>query len=167
MSRKPWIIAAAALVVALQAPVAAADPVDTARANELKARAEALFDQPARWIEAARLLEKSVEYRATTDGEIHNSLMTAAGIWLSSGEPRRAYSAARRAGENAHARGCVDDAANSFISAAGVAARLGAGKEAGELMERARMLAESPLLDAQARARILARDHQPLRVAGQ
>ena len=62
---------------------------------QLKARAVQLYSQPARWAEAARLLEKSVAYRAAWDAEIHNSLMTAASIWQSTGEYARAEEAYR------------------------------------------------------------------------
>jgi len=158
--------AAAALMLAFQANTAAAGEPDIKKADELKAQAVQLFDQPARWMEAARLLEKSVEYRDAADAEIHASLMTAAGIWMSSGEYSRAYRTARRAGENAHARGAVQDAAHSFISAAAVAAQLGRTGDAEELMERARLLAASPLLNQQERNHILARDMQFVAVRG-
>jgi tetratricopeptide (TPR) repeat protein len=158
MIAKRMIPAAAALMVAFQANTAEAWQPDVEKAEALKAQAEQLFDQPARWVEAARLLEKSVEYRPATDAEIHASLMTAASIWLNAGDQERAYSAARRAGENAHDRGAVPDAAHAFISAAAVAAGLGHRREADALMDRARMLAESPLLSQQQRSRILARD---------
>ena len=158
MSAKRWMTTAAALMLAVQANVAAAHEVNSGKADELKARAVVLYSQPARWTEAARLLEKSVEYRAAYDAEIHTSLMTAASIWMSVGDYARAYGDALRAAENAHARGAVQDAAHSFISAAAVAAQLGRSREAGELMERARTLAWSPLLQDQERERILARD---------
>lgn len=158
MTTRRMMMAAAALMVAFQATTAAAHEPNMEKAEALKAQAVQLFDQPDRWVDAARLLEKSVEYRSAADPETHASLMTAASIWVSAGELSRAYSAARRAGENAHARGAVQDAAHSFISAAAVAASVGHTRDAEELMGRARMLAESPLLDQQERSRILSRD---------
>ena len=157
-SIKRTSILATALAVAVQAAPAAANEVDIEKAEALRARAASLFNIPGRWTEAARLLEESVTYRPAHDPAIHSSLMIAASIWVSVGDVRRGYELAVQAGESAHARGAVLDAAHTFMSAAAVAVELGDRPAAERLVNRARLLAASPLLAEQDRDRILARD---------
>lgn len=156
--------ASAALALSLLAlPVAALDgadapDIDPVKAAQLHAQAAALFDTPARWSEAADLLVRSVVHRAPADPQIHTSLMIAAAIRVTEGRLAEGSDLAERAGESALARGAVLAAAHSFMSAAGAAAQGGNAQRAEDLIERARLLAGSPLLEESERRSILARD---------
>lgn len=151
------MVAAGALLVLGAAPTAgqemgyamAAPPAPTVeRADELKAQAEALYSQPKRWRKAMRLLEQSAALRAADDPEAFTCLMFAGRLGAAVGEYSAARAALQKAGEHALARGAVTDAAYAFIDAAHAAAMEKDVELARELLDRAALLAKSPLLSA-------------------
>lgn len=156
------VIAAGALLVmnvaGAQAQVAygmpaprGAEDVEVTRADELRDQAVALYGQPKQWKKAARLLEESAELRTADDAEAYTCYVIAGRLAAARGDNRAAEKSLRAAAEHALARGAVVDAASAFIDAAHAAARAGNAAGAKELMERASLLATSPLLDAQDR----------------
>ncbi len=163
MKMRTSVMAAAALValqvstadamqVAYGMPAPRGPEVSVERADELKARAEALYGQPKQWGKAVRLLEKSAELRAADDADAYTCYIMAGRLAAALGDNGEAEQVLRKAGEHALARGAVVDAASAFIDAAHAAARAGNPAGAQELLERARLLSGSPLLDAADRA---------------
>ncbi|HSJ25264.1 MAG TPA: hypothetical protein VK929_11370 [Longimicrobiales bacterium] len=148
-----FVVVAAAVSMTAAAPAEAVqhDPnpvvVDQQRADELRAQAEAYFGQPQHWRRAARLLERSAALRPAEDPAGYSCLVLAASLRAATGD----YAAARRlyekAGDQAMARGAVMDAAHAYIDAAHAATQ-GRSVDALDLVERARLLASSPLLSA-------------------
>jgi hypothetical protein len=149
-----------AVAVALMLPAAAQagavpGPVDVARAKLLRARAEALFEQPKSWGKAAKLLEESAALRAADDAEAYDCLVSAARIRAALGDNAASERNFRQAAEHALARGAVMDAAQGYVFAAHAAKRDGDVQSATELVEKARLLTNSPLLGATERATVL------------
>jgi hypothetical protein len=150
-----------ALAAALLLPGAASagetpGPVNTERAKLLRARAEALFDQPSHWRKAAKLMEESAGLRAADDHEAYECLISAGRIraWLKDpGAARRNF---ERAGDHALARGAVIDAAHAYVFAAHAAKAKQDISAARTLVERARLLSTSPRLTASERGQLLA-----------
>lgn len=150
-----------AVALSLASPLAAtADGPpgpDKDRARKLRAQAEALFDQPNEWGKAARLLEKSAEYRTADDPEAYNCLLYAGKIRASMGDYSAAKGLLERAAQQALARGAVMDAATAYVDAA-FAAKAGLnGTAAVEMIEKARLLTSSPLLSSDQRVALLDR----------
>jgi outer membrane PBP1 activator LpoA protein len=136
--------AAAMQDAGVQLAAAVTPPVD--RAAVLRAEAEELFSQPRRWSRAASLLERSAEIGGMTDANSFGSLLLAGRLRANTRDYAAAYQNLEKAGEHALARGAVLDAAHAFIDAAHVAAADGNRKNARAMVERAKLLAESPLL---------------------
>lgn len=130
------------------APPAKREP-DVVRARELRAAAEALFDNPRQWREVARLMEASARIRPADDAEVYDCLRYAANARAALGEYRHARRLLERAAQHALARGALLDAADAYVSAAVLAADRGDGEAAGRLAEKVRLLALSPLLSAE------------------
>ncbi|CAN5797666.1 hypothetical protein BH23GEM9_BH23GEM9_16150 [soil metagenome] len=154
------IVVGAVPATAMQAGsmmIASADEPSTERAHALRAQAEELFSKPSQWRRAARLLEQSAQLRSADDPGAYTCWMNAARLQAGMGS----FSAARRnlekAAAHAVARGEVVDAANAYIDAAHVAVKEGQAHQAVGLIEKASLLASSPLLDGEQAARINAR----------
>ena len=149
----------AAAMLAMPVHAAATPAHDTAvttpkpdheRAQELRVQAEALFSQPKQWRKAIRLLEESAELRDANDRGATVCLSLAGRIRSALGDYSGARQSLQKAGDHALARGSILEAAHSYLDAAHVAIREKNGQAAQELVNRALLLAESPLLtDAQ------------------
>lgn len=122
------------------------------RADELRAEAESLFSQPKRWEKAMRLMRESAELRTADDPEAFTCLMYAGQLGVAVGEYDAAYAALHAAAEHALARGALRDAASAYIDAAHAARLKQDVAAAKEMIERASLLATSPLLSASDRA---------------
>lgn len=140
-------ILSAAPVLAGQGAEAAARPApEPDKAGQLRAEAEALFSQPKQWKKAARLLEQSAALRDAGDAEAYDCLIYAGRIRAALGDLQGARLALEKAAAHALARGEIVDAANAFIDAAHAAAALKDARGARDLVERATLLTQSPLL---------------------
>ena len=151
--------AALAATVMLMTPVAAAastgDDSTATTAQELKARAELLYDQPGQWKAAADLLRKSAALLDDGDAQQFETLLTAGRVYGQAGDLTRARKTLQMAAESALERGAVMQAGQAYLEAAHVAARQGSAHRALALREKARVLAESPHLSAQERSYLL------------
>jgi hypothetical protein len=132
-------------------------PAATERARQLRAEAEALYTQPRQWRKAARLLEQSAQLRGADDPEAYSCWMYAARLRASIGDYAGARLGLEKAAAHALARGAVIDAAHAYIDAAHVALQERQPQRAQQLVEQARLLASSPLLDADQADQIVAR----------
>jgi hypothetical protein len=130
---------------------------DRERAKLLRAKAEALFDQPVEWRRAAKLLEESAGLRSADDAEAYDCLIYAGRIRAALGDFGVATRLLSRAGEHALARGAVPQAAQAFVDAAFSAKAALNSTEAAELLEKARLLTGSPMLSVGEKTRLLAR----------
>ncbi len=137
---------------AMAAPRKAEAPVT--RADKLKQEAESMFSTPKQWKKAQRLLVESAEMRDATDAEAYTCYMLAGRLAAVLGDNDDARESLRKAAEHALARGAIVDAATAFIDAAHAAARVGDADEVESLMQRAELLANSPLISEQDRTAI-------------
>lgn len=119
---------------------------DLERAQDLYAQAEALLSQPRQWRRAVRLFEQSAALREASDPEVYNCLQLAGQLRASFRDYNGARMTLERAGDHALARGAVLEAAKAYIDAAYAAARVQQVDEAHTLLDRAALLAASPLL---------------------
>jgi tetratricopeptide (TPR) repeat protein len=128
----------------------AVDPTPNAdKARELRLQAEALFSQPKQWRKAVKLLEQSAELRPASDPEAYTCLLYAGRIQASIGDLAGAQKNLEKAAEIALARGAVMEAAHAYVDAAHVAASTKMVDRAKDLLERATLLRDSPLLSAE------------------
>jgi hypothetical protein len=130
---------------------------DALRASEMRAEAEHYFSAPRYWRCAARLLERSVDYRTPEDAETYRTLIVAGNLRAAMGEYNTAQANFERAAHHAAARGAVLDAAHGYINAAHAAVKGGNGHQAGRLVERARLLSSSPMLSEAQKTQITRR----------
>jgi len=151
----------AAMALSLALPLAAradgSPGPDKERARLLRARAEALFDQPTEWRHAARLLEESAGLRTADDPETYDCLLYAGRIRAGIGDFDAAAGLLEHAAEHALARGAVPEAAQAYVDAAFSAKAAKHGTQAAALLEKARLLTGSPALSAQEKELLLAR----------
>src|ERR671923_221091 len=127
------------------------------RARTLHAQAEELYSQPKQWKKAARLLEQSAQLREVNDPDIYTCLMYAGRLRAATNDLPNAREDLENAAAHALSRGAVMEAAHALIDAAHVASSAKDIPAARELVRRASMLAESPLLSAEQKAEINAR----------
>lgn len=127
------------------------------KARELRAQAEALFSQPRQWRKAVRLLEQSAQLREATDPDGYMCLLYAGRIQAAIGDLQGARQNLEKAANQAMARGSIVEAAHAYIDAAFVAAEAKQGQAAQQLIQRASLLAESPLLSAEQKAGLTTR----------
>jgi tetratricopeptide (TPR) repeat protein len=127
------------------------------KARELRAQAEALYTQPGKWRKAARLLEQSAALRDANDPEAYSCLMYAGRIQASLGDFSNARANLEKAAVHALARGAVVEAAHAYIDAAHVASSEKQIEIAKELVGRATLLSQSPLLSDEQKKLITAR----------
>lgn len=165
MNAKRISLTVATLAILSAAPVLAGqgseasvrpDP-EPEKAEQLREQAEALFSQPKQWKKAVRLLEQSAELRAADDPEAYDCLMYAGRIRAAIGDLRGAREDLEKAAAHALARGEIIDAANAFIDAAHAAVALKDARGARDLVERASLLTQSPLLSMQQRNHLQSR----------
>ena len=127
------------------------------QADRLAEQAYRLFSERRSWGKAARLLERSAGMRDASDPERADALLEAARVYShvgAHGDARRAFEgAAAAAGE----RGAVVVAAHALLDAAIVTAIGGDSEAAAKLLQKARLLADSPHLAAADRDSILKR----------
>ena len=116
------------------------------RARELRLQAEALFSQPRQWKKAVRLLEESASLRGDDDRDASACLALAGRLRHALGDYSGARQTLARAGDRAMARGSVLEAAHAYLDAAHAAVKEENGAAAHELVARALLLTESPLL---------------------
>jgi hypothetical protein len=119
------------------------------RARALRAQAEELYSQPKHWKKAARLLEQSAQLRAVNDPETYSCLMYAGRLRAAVNDLAGARVDLEHAAAHALARGEIIEAAHAYIDAAHVASSQKNSAAARELVQRATLLAESPLLTAE------------------
>ncbi len=135
------------------------DPVE--KAVELERKAEALYGQPSRYAEAARLHMRAAQLRQGSDPLHVRNLEMAARLFFYSRHKTEALHAMEAAAERALAAGDVVNAANNFVDASHLAGLSGSADGARRLADRARLLMKSPLLTEKDRETVEAR----LRVA--
>lgn len=150
--------AALAATVMMMAPLAAGASTDdtaTTRAQELRAKAELLYDQPGQWKTAADLLRRSAALLDATDASRFETLVTAGRVYGQAGELNKARKMLEEAAQSALERGAVLQAGQAYLEAAHIAARQGSTRRALGLQEKARTLADSPHLSAENRRLLL------------
>jgi len=121
--------------------------VDTDEAVRLETKARDLLAETNKWDRAASLFRRAAEYREAGDPEAVRDLLQAARLSYYDGDRRPAVRDLENAGEPALNRGDVIVAANAFADAAWVAGNYGQGDRATALLNRARLLSNSPLIE--------------------
>jgi hypothetical protein len=134
-------------------------PYDVARAEQLRAKALALYSEPGSWKRVAWLHERAARLRPPDDPRLIGDLVVAAALIDRYGNHRQARRLMEEAAGAALAVGDVAQAAHHYITAAIMANRTNDGATAWKLVNKAQLLANSPLLDKYAcdciRARII------------
>lgn len=108
----------AVLAVSVLVPAAARAQAPSLRADALRAGAEALFERPTRYRQAADLLVRSARLRDDSDPEKVPSLLKAARLYDYGGDFGRAASNAIEAGRIALRNGELVSAGHAWIDAA-------------------------------------------------
>lgn len=143
----------------------ALDPVQVSAAASSTANPEAdavareaadRYGTPKRWREAARLHRRAAELHGE-DAQAVPQLRMAAWLYSASGDPASARVMMERAGDRASAVGDIDAAANAYVDAALFAIAETRYDRLPALVQRARVLADAPLLPQTRRAAILQR----------
>lgn len=135
----------------------ATDATDVARAEALEAKAEALYQSPGKYKQAARLHEQAAGLRPAGDEKRWTGLRQAARLYYYAGSASQSRAAMVRAADEAMAAGDVITAASTYLDAAFLFRETGRGAEAAELVRKAQLLSNSPLLSRQDRNAILSR----------
>lgn len=130
---------------------------DIERALKLEAQAMAYLDKPDKNGAMASLLERAAEYREDADPHKVENLRNASRLHYYAGNLRRAENAAQRAAGLALRQGDVVEASHAYLDAALLASEQGNAERAHKWVDEVRMLAQSPLLDAESRAQIESR----------
>lgn len=148
-----------AAVLMMPAGVEASVPVreNVKKARELRAQAEALFDQPKEWRKVARLMEESAMLRSADDPEKYECLLYAGRTRANLGDMKSAQRLLGQAAEAALARGAVVEAAQAYVDAAFSAQAAKDVLAAATFAEKARVLATSPLITEQERVSVISR----------
>ena len=148
---RAWVVAVAAL-----AP-AAVYGQSTNEAARLEADALSLSESPADLGKAADLFRQAATLRPSGDPMVVKDLIQAARFAFYSGRSDHALKDFAFAAETALRLGDVLAAAESFLDAAWVAAKVHDGRLALRYADRARELSSSPVLRDTDRARLLSR----------
>ncbi|MEN8375158.1 MAG: hypothetical protein ABFS34_06890 [Gemmatimonadota bacterium] len=130
----------------------AASRADSVHQEALRAQADM-----ANWEAAGRLFVTEADLRPAGDLRAVDVMIVAANLFYGAKLPLRARRVLEAAGERAEAAGDPLRAARAYLDAATVAQRGGDEGVAAGLVERARILSESPLLSSNQRDRILRR----------
>jgi len=125
--------------------------------NPLHVAAMALYETPARWVEAGELHEAAAKELTKNDAGQFFGFHRAALLYVYAGETGRSRRAMEKAASVAEATGDVLTAANSWVDAAFIAVAEGFAGKRRAFEAKARSLAGSALLSADERAAILAR----------
>ena len=158
--------AAAVLAAALALPSTGAaqarlEPVRViaraAEASALAAQAESLYGTPKKWRKAAGLHLRAAELRPVGDGSAIRDLSMAAHLYRAAGAEGRARTAMERAADQAAERGDVYTAATAYVDAGFLALEARRTDQVPALARKAVLLAKSPLLTSEQRARIMSR----------
>ncbi len=145
-----WTRAAmAATLVAASAAAASAQttanvPVSEIETLEMKAHEH--MQELGDWGRAATLFRRAAELRPSSDPAGVDDLLQAARLSYYHGDKGDAVRDFEAAGQRALALGDVIAAANAFVDGAWVADENGRGAKALDLVDRARLLANSPLM---------------------
>jgi len=158
----PTIILTALLCLApagvkAQTSVKVRDSGSLTRAIELHQSAIALYSQPKRAAEAARVHLEEATYRSRNDPEAVEALVMAANLFNYAHQPINARKAMESAAKRALMLGDVVGAAQAYTSAAFLAQKSGNTSEMKRLGRQAILLSESPLLEPGQSARIRSR----------
>ena len=125
-------------------------------ADALAAQASEQYASPKRWREAARLHRRAAELHGQDPQAVPQYRM-AAWLYSAAGDLANARAMMERAGERAAAVGDIDAAANAYVDAALFALDDGRDDRLPALVQRARVLADAPLLPETRRTAILQR----------
>ncbi len=129
----------------------------TTQAEKLERQARALFSQPERYGHAARLLQRAASTREIGDPERIRDLHLASRLSYYKGDEGRALVLMQQSANEALATGDVIVAANRYVDAAFLAKSAGQSAAAAEMVQKATLLAGSPLIDVASRTAILTR----------
>jgi hypothetical protein len=130
----------------------------TSEADAIHQEAVALYTDPSRHGQAARLLRQECELRAPEDPATFRCLSMGARLFYYTGELLDARAMMEEAADNALQRGDVMAAARSYLEAASIALKQNRGeKKAAELIGKGRLLSSSPLLSDSQRGWIQAK----------
>ncbi len=145
-----WTRAAmAAVLVAGSAAAASAQTTANVPVGEietLEMKAQEHMQKLGDWGRAATLFRRAAELRPSSDPVGVDDLLQAARLAYYHGDKGDAVRDFEAAGRRALALGDVIAAANAFVDAAWVADENGRGAKALDLVDRARLLANSPLM---------------------
>lgn len=123
----------------------------------LEAKAEQYLPDRGKWNQAAELYRQAAALRPAGDALAIADLKSAARLAFYRGKDRQAIRDLEKAGQRALDIGDVVAAANAFADAAWIAGKDGNGARAKALMERAQLLALSPLISPTDRAELESR----------
>ncbi len=153
----PAVLAATvigAASAAAQLPGAGDEAEEIAR---LESRAEELLHSTRNYGRVASLFHQAADLRAPADAKGVHDLMMAARLSYYAGRETDAVRYFRNAGERAIAMGDVITAASAFLDGAWVAGKRGRGVQATALLDRARLLSYSPLIESADKALLQSR----------
>jgi hypothetical protein len=128
-----------------------------AMATDLENKAKALYPAPKRYREAARLLVEAAALRDAGDPQRIDNLRQAGRLFHYAGVSERARSVMEQAADAALAAGDVKTAAAAYLDAAFLAQDVKRIEDARRMIEKARLLTNSPLLSAEEKSVILER----------
>ena len=129
---------------------------DNARADTLESRAAALYHNPRQWLEVARLHRRAARLRGD-DPRAAASYRMSAWSYAAVRELDIAYQMMRYAAEAAARAGDVERSAGSYVDAAIISVAGDRPDRVGGLLEKTRVLLESPVMPPEARTAILRR----------
>ncbi len=156
-------VAAAALIIGASATGLTAQTTTDATPEEIatiETNAKGYLAVLNEWDRAAALFRRAAELRPEGDPTATEDLLYAGRLAFYEGNERQAIRDFETAGRRALAMGDVLVAANAFADAAWVAQQDGNGERALTLLERARLLSNSPLIPEDARVHLRARWHE-------
>lgn len=135
----------------------ASSSTDIARAEKLEAAAEALYTSPDDYRKAARLHEEAAALRPAGDLQRVSNLRQAARLFYYSGSKTTARETMVKAADAALEAGDVLNAASTYLDAAFLYREANMPARRNELVHKAQLLSNSPLLSAGDRSSILNR----------
>lgn len=141
-----------ARVVAQEFAFVRSEPVDVERAEQLEAKAHALYHNTSKYADAAKLHEQAADLRGPADPMRVKDLQMAARLYHYSGREVKAQAVMERAAEEALASGDIITAANAYLDASHLAQYQKRTEDVVRLARKAEMLANSPLLGNQQRS---------------
>lgn len=154
-----WIRAGlAVLALTIAAPLAAQNgETPIVEIERIEAKATQELRDGKNWDRAASLFRRAADLRPAGDATAVRDLLRAGRLAFYEEHERQAMRDFEAAGERALERGDVIAAANAFTDAAWVAQADNDGAAANQLLTRAQLLANSPLLGSRARNQLKTR----------